>query len=751
MTRRTGVVIGVLAASLLGAQQADPRTAIDAHLRGGRYAEAERVARAGGAPLSVALGEVLVLRGQLASAESILRAVVATRGPEMRIARVTLAELALRRGDRRAASDEANTLFGDYQRTSASWSARELVAAGRAYLLVSLGDAEAVRSALRAFDRAAAKEPGLHEAALRASDLLLEKYNGPDAEQGFAGVLQRDRANPWALLGVARVMEFKGEGDALGKAREALEVNPSLVPAHLFIARLHLEAEREDSAMAAAQRALAVDPSAVEAYAVAGAVAWIRGDSAGFRAARAKATELAPRSAAFFVTLADAAARQRRYADAERFSAEGLALDSLSVPALGALGTNSLRGGRIAEGRAHLENAFAIDPFNLWHKNTLDMLDVLATFRTVPMGRFEFVAPSREAELLLPYLSALLEEAYDKLARRYDYQPPTPVRLEIYERHADFSVRTVGLTGLGALGVSFGRVLAMDAPSARPPGTFNWGSTAWHELTHTFTLGLSGNRVPRWFSEGASVLEERRARAGWGAQLSEPYVRAWRAGKIRAVSELNDGFVRPREPQEVMYSYYHASLVCEMIEAEFGAPALPAMLRGWRDGLTTDEVFRRVLKLSEKEMDKRFEAWLTAYLRGRTAPDTIASDAALQPLLREVAAREVANDDAGLAAALEKLLWVWPYDAETHTKLAAVYTRLGQHPRAVLERRAVIALGATDALEARYQLARALLDSGDRAGARREVLGILEQAPTFVKAQTLLLDLRRTAPPGGGR
>jgi len=75
-----------------------------------------------------------------------------------------------------------------------------------------------------------------------------------------------------------------------------------------------------------------------------------------------------------------------------------------------------------------------------------------------------------------------------------------------YRRHADFSVRTVGLAGLGALGVSFGSTLAMDAPSARPPGDFNWGSTAWHELTHAFTLGASGHRVPRWLSEGLSVL-----------------------------------------------------------------------------------------------------------------------------------------------------------------------------------------------------------------------------------------------------
>ena len=59
-------------------------------------------------------------------------------------------------------------------------------------------------------------------------------------------------------------------------------------------------------------------------------------------------------------------------------------------------------------------------------------------------------------------------------------------------------------------------------------GEFNWGSTAWHELAHTFTLGLSQYRAPRWFSEGLSVLEERRARPAWGADASVEFLAAYR-------------------------------------------------------------------------------------------------------------------------------------------------------------------------------------------------------------------------------
>jgi Flp pilus assembly protein TadD len=102
-----------------------------------------------------------------------------------------------------------------------------------------------------------------------------------------------------------------------------------------------------------------------------------------------------------------------------------------------------------------------------------------------------------------------------------------------------------------------------------------------------------------------------------------------------------------------------------------------------------------------------------------------------------------------LVAALEAMVWVWPYDQAVHAKLAEAAARAGDHGRAVRSRRAIVALGPSDPLEARYQLARSLLAAGDRTGARREVLRVLEQAPTFERAQGLLLELR--ANPDGGR
>ena len=104
------------------------------------------------------------------------------------------------------------------------------------------------------------------------------------------------------------------------------------------------------------------------------------------------------------------------------------------------------------------------------------------------------------------------------------------------------------------------------------------------------------------------------------------------------------------------------------------------------------------------------------------------------------------GDTTGSAAALERAIYIYPNDISLHQRLADRYTSLGSRAEAVRERRAVVAMAPVDRAEALYQLALALYQSGDAAGARHQVLRALEDAPNFAKAQDLLLKLRS----GGG-
>ena len=788
----------------------------------GKLAEAERIARSGGTPLAETLGEVLVMRGRVQEAHQVLNAALSGDVSSRRCAKAALAELAFRSGNREEAFRIAGSLAAEFE-TGGRWTADDYVALGRADVILGTRDVAAVRQALAAFDKAVEADANNIEARLRTGDLFLDKYNAPDAKQSFQEVLKVSPENARALLGLARVAWFEGKGEPRVLLLRSLAANPSLADAHVLAARFHLEAEQYDSAMTDARRALAVDTSSLGAWSMLGAAARVTGDSALYLRALASATQMNSKPAGFYAELAEALMRQRRYDEAIQMARVALSLDSTSARVLGMLGDNELHAGHMEEGRALLERAFAIDPFNLWHKNTLDVLDKLKTFSTIDRGHFRFVAPAKEAALLTVYLSPLLDEAYDSLSKRYGYKPAGPVRLELYPRHADFSVRTLGLSGLGALGVSFGPVLMMDAPSARQVGEFNWGSVAWHELAHTFTLGLSNSRAPRWLSEGLSVLEERRARSSWGAGPTLEFLAAYSGGRLRPVSQLNEGFVHPRFESEVILSYYEASLVCEMIAEKKGSKALVDMLTAYRDGLSTPAAFARVMGSTPAQFDREFDAWVKAKLAtpfaavapgdgksdpsgpfvsamragvalmqqgktdsarvvlqhaeelfpdysGNSAPAvflaqlardrgdlkealaqvqrvTSRSETAVEANLLEAELREKLGDSTGARAPLERLIWMTPYDIPLHVRLAKLAERAGDHAAALRERRAVVALDPPDALDAHYELARALASSGDVAGARRELLGVLEQAPAFEKAQTLLLELKNRPSP----
>ena len=795
----------------------DPNRRIVALADSGKLNEAERAARAGGATTTATLGDILVLRGRLTAADSAYQSAIAANSPNVRSAQAGLAELAMRHGDRTDALRRANALRNAYEQGS-NWNSADRVATGRAYVLLGTTDKQAVHNALEAFDAAVTADGSSLEGRLRAGDLFLDKYNAPDAKASFEDALKMYPENSRALLGLSRVADFSGDSKGSALLQRAIAANPSLTPALLLRARSFLDAEAYDSAKIATRRALAVDSSSMTAWALIGANAWLTGDSAEFKRAKATAERLNPKPSEFYAELSEAAVRQRRYADGVRLAKQALALDSLSTRALGLVGTNELREAKMEEGRATLERAFAIDPFNLWHKNTLDLLDKVRAYQTIDKGHFRIVAPQKEATLLSIYLLPLLEQAYEGFATRYTYKPASTVRLEIYPRHSDFSVRTVGLTGLGALGVSFGPVLAMDAPSSRARGEFNWGQTAWHELAHTFTLGSSDNRVPRWLSEGLSVAEERRSRPDWGFDVTPEFLRAYADSMLRPVSQMNEGFVKPRYEAETIFSYNLASTVCEMIESQYGQAAIVAMLRAYKDGLETPAVFEKVFKVKPEVFDKQFDTYFrkrfalglsaTKSLDGKSGAQSVFStimraasvelqaghiDSAKAGFLKaeqlfpdftgptspawylaniekdrgntaaaiaqlsqitarnatawdanamEADLREKTGDTTGFKRALERLIWIYPYEPSVHTRLAVASRKTGDFQTTIRERRAILALDPADKLDAQYELARALVDGGEVAEARRLLLGVLEQSPSFEKAGALLLEIR---------
>ena len=700
----------------------------------GKYEEAESIGRAAPAGAErealTALGEVLVERGRLAAAESaFVRARAAHASDSLRAA-ADLAQLHWRRGARAEALRLADAVVDAYGARRGRLTADELLAVAEACRLLGATNPQLFKDALRAYDEAAAAAPADPEPRARLGEMFLEKYNSPDAQRAFDDALKLNPRHPRALLGSALRRDFDGVPGADSLAARALAVNPQFVPALLRDASSQLVSDRVADAAATATRALQVDPMSPDALGALAAVRFVSGDAAGVAEAERRARE-AGGLGAFLTSLAETASRVRRYAEAADFARRAIAADSLAWRAHALLGTNLLRLGAADSARVQLERAFAGDPYDVWTKNTLDLLDTYKDYDLVEAGRFRVLVEKKESALLPPYLQALGDEAWTRFAERYGWQPAGPVRVELYRSHEDFSVRSVGLTGLGALGVAFGDVLALDSPAARERGEFNWASTFWHELAHTFTLGASAGRVPRWLSEGLSVYEEWHARPGWGFDVSPTYLLAFRDGKLRPPSRLNEGFTRPKSPVEVMHSYVQAALVCEMLAQDHGPVVFRKLMEAYRRGRSTPEAFREATGRTVEQLDAHFDAWMrTRYAtqlaalgadgKGELA-EAITSGAAL--------AKQGRDDEAIKQLERAKALYpeyVGPDDPRWH--LAAIYKKRGDEKRAADELAGLVAQDERH-LDAYLQLAALRESLGDRAAAAAALEGALHVWP----------------------
>ncbi len=614
----------------------------------GRYEEAERTLRDGidsgdGGDLWNPLGELLRETGRIDEAERAFRRAIREESRDALDARLNLALLEHRRGR----MDEAMAAFDEfidvYNRTRAL-SARELTAVATAVRHLGRTNPDLFQDALRAYDEAVEADPSLLEPRILTGELFLDKYNSQDARQTFQEILSINPNHPAALVGLARALDFDNEGGAADTARKALETNPNYAPAHVFLARVSLQLERYDQAEESARAALEANPAFPEGLAVLAATHHLRDDTAAFRRVRERADSLYPESAQLPLTVAEISVTHRRYDEAVQFSREATERDPQNWQAVGTLGLNQLRTGEVEEGRRNLERAFEGDPYNVWFKNTLDLLDTWAEYETRSTEHFEIVIHRDEADLLGPYVERLAEAAYADLIERYEHEPPTPIRLEVYPSHADFSVRTVGLTGLGALGVSFGEVVVLDSPTARDPASFNWASALWHEIAHSVHMSISRHRVPRWFSEGLAVEDQRRGEEGWGHGANVAFLQAFDAGRLPPASRLNDGFMRPEFPGQVVLSYFQASLLFEFLEETAGFDAVRQLLRGYADGATTQELLPEVLGWSSEELDERFDAYVRQRFEGsldavRGAPPPERGDADRESLEQRVSER----------------------------------------------------------------------------------------------------------------
>jgi tetratricopeptide (TPR) repeat protein len=463
------------------------------------------------------------------------------------------------------------------------------------------------------FRVAAARDPKNVRVLVRWGDLFLERYNNVEAAKLYQEALAIDEKNAPALLGLARVASDGFESKAVELAEKAIEIEPKLVEARELLASLALEDSNHAKAVEEADKAIALSSSALDAMAIRAAVEILADRAAETWLNRINGVNA--RYGAAHALIAHHLVLNRRYEEAISHYAKAIELDPSLDSARSQLGVNLMRIGKEKEARLHLERAYD----NGWRDNptvnTLRLMDSYKNFVTVESAKGAVRLHKKESELLQLYVPRELDRAVTRFEKKYKMTLGVPVRLEVYPDHEDFAVRTMGMPGLGALGVTFGTVVAMDSPSGRKPGSFHWASTLWHELSHVFVLTATKHRVPRWFTEGLAVHEETAAAPDWGDRMTPDIIAALREKKLLPVSEMDRGFIRPKYPAQVVVSYFQAGQICDYISERWGYGKLLEMMHAFGARKPTPEVIEEQLGMKPEDFDKAFFAWLD----GRTS------------------------------------------------------------------------------------------------------------------------------------
>jgi cellulose synthase operon protein C len=661
-------------------------------------------------------------------------------------------------------------------------------------------------------------------------DLFLEKENLPEAVKSYRAALVGDRRNPGALVGLARALAEENGQSARDLIARALTVNPNYVAAHLALADLALDEDRRDEAAGAVKSALAVNPSSLQALSLQAAMAFLDDRTGDFDALVARVLAINAHFGDVYRLAAAQAARHYRFEDAVALNRKALTIDPGNVRAAADLGTDLLRTGDETSARALLDRVFKADPYDVVAYNLLGLLDTLEAFQTSQSELVTLRLHPDEAPVIGEHALPLADHALTTLAAKYHTTVRGPILIEVFPRHDDFAVRNVGLPGMiGALGACFGRVVTLDSPRARPPGSFAWQAALWHELAHVITLQLSGNRIPRWLTEGISVYEEKVARPDWGRNAELEFADLLARDSVIPLASLNRGFM---DPSTISIAYYEASLLVEYMVATHGQPSLEALVRAFADGTETDAALQRTMGTTMAGLEPGFLTWLHGrfdpIVAARTPPDDVVL-APRMPLdeleklgreypgyfdlqMRLGEARATAGDAAGAyaawtraatvlpvatgeegpreriaklalsrgdaAPAIEALEGIVAHDganveaarqlahlldaAGDRTRSVAAWTRVAEldpfdatasavlgrqaldardGPNATRWFRAALAAGPADRAAAHCDLAEGYLSVGNSTLAKRQVMAALEEAPTYARAQDLLLEI----------
>ncbi|MCC6425751.1 MAG: hypothetical protein IT435_02915 [Phycisphaerales bacterium] len=507
-------------------------------------------------------------------------------------------------------------------------------------------------------------EPSVY---LAEAELLDEKENGAEAVDALLRAIELNprNARAWALAGrfasdgwdFDRALSIAARLDRIALWDESGDVyTPRSVLGGEIAARTYLKLQDPDAAEAALTRALDLAPQNRSLLALRAASAASNFNDALLAERLAAFDVFSPQSPDACYEVGAILSDLRQYADSEKYLTEAARRAPRWAIVQTELGLLQVQAGRDAEALATLENAAALDPFNVRVANSLTLVREIRTYDRVTSDHFEIRHKPGLDALLAKEMLPTMEENFARVTGNdpggIDHVPAGRTVIELYPDHHWFSVRITGVRKVHTIAAATGPVIAMERPMTGPGhsiGPYDWPRVLRHEYTHTVTLSRTKNRLPHWFTEASAVYLEDSPRDETRCMM---LTKAIETDGLLDFTTINTAFVRPRTPNERGLAYAQGHWMYEYIVMRFGPRAPLNLMDRYARGQREPEAFKEELGLSREQFLDQFKIWARAQAQawGTIPPDGV-------PTVNELlsAERQARASDPGQASAAAEI------------------------------------------------------------------------------------------------
>src|SRR5262249_16449629 len=280
--------------------------------------------------------------------------------------------------------------------------------------------------------------------------------------------------------------------------------------------------------------------------------------------------------------------------------------------------------GRYAEALEIFERLLQVAPhprIQAYREFVAATIQSTSTLQPIETAHFRILLDLEKDAALGPYLSALLEQSYQRLGAIFSFTPSEKIRVEIFPTTATFypasslSARDIEVSG--AIGICKFNKIMLLSPRNLARG-YRWTDSLSHEYIHYIVVHLSGNHAPIWLHEGMAKYFEsawRLPSGTWLDRRSETFLaHALKHNSFVGFKNMDPSLVKLDSTYQVQLAYAEASSAIDFIVQQLGAQGVIRVLVELRQakGGSAAEAVTRVMGVPFDTFQEQWRQFLAA-------------------------------------------------------------------------------------------------------------------------------------------